>query len=208
VFACWDIGWSDSTAIWLVQQVGLDYHWIWFTQAQHKTAADMMQRLVESGIPLAGHLLPHDAAAKKPGEGTCYRDSLVAAGGMNVKVVPRCNSIWDGVNRLRTMFGKSYFRVPAVEQGLAALEAYHTKPMGVGNLSRDEVHDWASHPASAARTYAEAQLLGMINTMAARKAVASEPRYPDGSIADPGFQQERRKLRLRATALSGHTPFP
>lgn len=204
VFSAWDLGWNDSTTIWLWQKVGLDTHWIWHVRRTQRSAAEMVLELNGTGIPVTAHFIPHDGAQHKPGDGKSYKELLEQAGLVNVHVVPQCRSVWPGIDALRSLIHRSYFRLPQCEKGLEALEAYHSKDItDGGSPSKEPVHDWASHDSDAARTAAEALELGMVNTVAARAALNTPPRYPDGAIVDIGSVIEQRMKRRSGLAVSG-----
>lgn len=204
IFSSWDIGWSDSTSVWIWQIVGRDIHWIWHTKEEQKTAAEMAFILSQTQIPISGHFLPHDAAAKSPDQGKTYKDALTAAGLINIQVVPRTLDIWTGINSLRDLLKRSWFRMPFCEEGIASLEAYHTKPVTAGGvIAREPVHDYSSHDASAARCAAEAIELGLVTSAAARSILNAAPRYPDGSLVDLGSVIEKRIARRSALAKGG-----
>lgn len=209
VFSSWDIGWSDSTAVWLWQRVGRDYLWIWHTRQQGRTAAQMADMLRATGIPIAAHYLPHDAASTTAAVGTNYRDELKKAGLMNLIVVPRASAgVGAGLDYLRNILAQSSFHRTNCNAGLEALEAYHWKEIGDKlTVSREPVHDWASHDADAARIMAEAHILNMVTPAVAKRFEHENPRFPDGSVVDPDeFHRQRNKHRP-ATALSGHRPM-
>jgi hypothetical protein len=205
VFSTWDIGWDDSTSVWLVQIVGRDIHIIWHTRQRGKTAAQMAQTLRDTGIPVAAHYLPHDGTAKNAATGTDYKTELHTAGLNNVIRVPRIADLWIGINKLRNLLPRCLFHSVACKVGLEALEAYHTKDTSSGGVvSKDPVHDWASHDSSALRVFAEALDLGLVTPAVAKRAQEQNPRYPDGSTVDPEAVRMAR-VRRHATALSGHS---
>lgn len=210
VFSIWDLGWDDSMSVWLVQIIGRDVHWIWHKRDRHRTVAEMWAEVDKSGIAVAMTYLPHDANAKDAKEGRSYKDAFEKAGARNIRVVPRCTSIGPGINLLRDLLQRSWFVKGKTDAGLEALEAYHTKDTDSGGLIvKDPVHDWSSHDASAARIFAEALELGMVNTAAAaRKTKEQNPRYPDGSIVNPDQVREvRRRGRENDLVRSGPTPM-
>lgn len=206
VFSAWDIGWDDSTSVWLVQIVGRDILVPWHTRQRGQTAAQMAHVLRETGIPIAAHYLPHDGGAKNAATGTDYKTELGKAGLNNVIRVPRIADLWVGINKLRSLLPRCMFHSVACKQGLEALEAYHTKDTSAGGVvSKDPVHDWASHDSSALRVFAEALDLGLVTPAVARKAQEQNPRFPDGSIVDPAAVAAVRQRARRQTALSGHS---
>lgn len=209
VFSCWDLGWADSTSVWLVQLVGHNVHVIWHTKQEGKTAANMATILNATEIPVATHFVPHDAGAKSPGEGKNYRDSMQAAGFMNIVVVPRIPFLTDGINMLRDLLPRCWFNLTHCVDGIASLEAYHTKDTTAGGITtRDPVHDWSSHDSSALRIFAEALTLGLVRTQAAKRMVRDVPRLPDGSMVSPELVSAvRQRPRCGTLALSGHMPL-
>lgn len=198
VFSAWDLGWNDSTTVWLWQVVGHDIHWIWHVRRTQRSAAEMALEILNSLIPVSAHFIPHDGGQHKPGEGKTYKQLLEESGLMNVTVVPQCRSVWPGIDALRGLIYRSYFRIPQCEKGIEALEAYHAKDVtDGGTIAKEPVHDWSSHDSDAARTAAEALELGLVRSVAARQAVNVNPRYPDGSLVDLGTVIERR-MRTRS----------
>lgn len=205
VFSVWDIGWADSMTIWLFQIVGRDVHWIWHTEQTAHTAAQMVQLMRATEIPIACNLLPHDARKKSPDEGKSFEDHLITAGLVNTRIVPQPRSRGPGINALRSLLARSWFRMPFVQLGIEALEAYHMKETTAGGVTVQEpVHDWSSHSSDAARVAAEAIDLGMVEGAAARRmaAQAAPPRHPDGSYADLDAPRERN-IRRPSMAISG-----
>lgn len=200
VFATWDVGWNDSMSVWLFQVVGLDIRVIWHTRKQFHTAAQMFEILFATGIPISGHLVPHDAGHKAPGEGKNFIDYMKQAGFLNIITIRRITKIWDGINAARALLPRCWFNVPVCSLGLEAMEAYHTKDTTDGSaIQREPVHDWSSHDASAFRYIAEALQEGLVNTLAARRVVQS-PRFPDGSTVDLFTASQRHKRKGRATS--------
>lgn len=172
VFSSWDIGWNDNTSVWLWQICGPEIYWIWHTRQKGKTAAEMANILQLSKIPIQIHYLPHDGANTTAAMGLSYRAALLAAGLQDVRVVPQSRNIWDGINYLRDIMNRSWFRLPDCAQGLEALEAYHTKDVSAGSIiSREPVHDWSSHDSDAARTAAEALMLGLARSGMSKRIV-------------------------------------
>lgn len=205
VFSSWDLGWSDSTSVWLWQFVARDILAIWHTRQKGKTAAQMAQILADTGIPIAAHYLPHDAASTTAAAGTSYKAELTKAGLANLIVVPRSPEIWPGINQTRDMLARAMFRLPFCREGLDALEAYHTKDTSAGGtVTKEPVHDWSSHDSDAVRTMAEALNLGMVTPSVAKRALEQTPRWPDGSMVDHAAVAAVRQRNRRQTALSGH----
>ena len=196
VFAAWDIGWNDTTTVWLFQVLGREIHWVYHVEKRHVTASEMATILRATGMPIAAHYLPHDAGNGNAATGTTYRAELEKAGLAHLYLVPRSTNIWSGINSLRELLQRSRFNVPACEDGLLALNSYHVKDVtNGGTVSKEPVHDWSSHSSDGARIVAEALTLGMVRVPAGfgkRKPLTLEE---DGS-----FKEARAK---HTTALHG-----
>jgi len=175
VWTFWDIGQSDSTAIWAVQLAGPDVLWLDWYECHSEPPSHYAQVMREwaTRYPIAGHFLPHDGGYRTA-VGWSYRDALAQAGLRNVVVVPRTPDIWQGIHELRELLKRSWFHLRTTKQpvadssdqasGLAHLESYRKHLEEAGGVLRDKpVHDAHSHSADAARTFAEAYALGMVD---------------------------------------------
>jgi len=170
VYSVWDIGWNDSTSVWLFQIIGGDIYWLWHMRERRLTAAQAWQRLVQTGIPIAASILPHDADNTTAAAGLSYRAALHNAGATNTIVLPRPREIWTGINAARDCLHRSHIHKTHCAAGIEALEAYHTRDDSKGgSVSREPVHDWSSHDSDAFRYGAEAIKLGLVKTLDARR---------------------------------------
>jgi len=167
VYAAWDIGWNDTSVVWLFQVLGREIHWVYHVERRHATASEMANILRSTGIPVAANYLPHDAGNGNSATGTTYRAELEKAGMVNCYLVPRSVNRWSGINALRELLQRSRFNAGACADGLQALESYHVKDATSGGvISKEPVHDWSSHSSDAARIVAEALTLGMVRAPA------------------------------------------
>ena len=180
LYTAWDLGLSDHTAIWLVQQVGGQVYWLDHYAANQLPlehyAAKMHEWESQYGS-ISTHLLPHDAAHRDP-HGQSYVESLAKEGINRVRVVPRTPDVWRGINALRVLLSRSWFHrrtlVPRINlrgekepSGLSCLEMYRSAPAGTGGALRETpLHDAASHSADAARMFAEALSHGLVAPLA------------------------------------------
>lgn len=182
LYTSWDLGLSDHTAIWLIQQYGGQVYWLDHYAANQlplEHFAGKIREWEQAYGPIAAHFLPHDAAHRDP-HGHSYVESLDACGISAVRVVPRTPDIWRGINGLRGLLARSWFhrrtlaqrvnaRGEAEPSGLSCLERYRTAPPGASGTLRDApLHDACSHSADAARMFAEALSHGMVAPVALR----------------------------------------
>ena len=182
LYTAWDLGLSDHTAIWLVQNYGGGVYWLNHYAANQLPLQHFAGKIREWEArygPIAAHFLPHDAAHRDP-HGQSYVESLAREGILAVRVVPRTPDIWRGINSLRGILAHSWFHRDTLHQrlnlrgekepsGLACLEMYRTAPAGAGGATREmPVHDASSHSADAARMFAEALTHGMVSPVQLR----------------------------------------
>lgn len=177
-FTSWDLGLSDHTAIWLVQVMGDQFHWVDHYAANQEPLAHYAEQMKKwehvYGITVAAHLLPHDAA-RRDAHGVSYVENMARLGLSNVRVVPRTTDIWRGINTLRELLSRSFFHARTQEKrrnmrgeeepgGVEHLELYRSKTSGSGGvLAENPVHDSHSHTADSARTFAEAWAHDMLH---------------------------------------------
>lgn len=165
IWAGWDLGYRDRTAIWLVQYDGLELRWLWFTQGSGKQTYDFVREIACSGYRVHGHIVPHDAAYMDKTGTKNYVSEMRKHGCQNIRVVPRTKDIWLGINNLRSLIHKSYFLKPNMEDGFKALQMYRAELDASKGISKTvPVHDSTSHAADAARTIAEGIQHNMLST--------------------------------------------
>ncbi|CAN5504782.1 phage terminase large subunit [soil metagenome] len=167
VHTFWDVGSPQTTVTWYVQLVGeairvIDVDLHTKDRPLDFTTTQRVAHILSKGYALGHHFLPHDASALQKG-GKSFVTELLEAGLPNIKVVRRTHDIWVGINRLRQLLPRMTFRLPQCERGIEALQNYHTDNRANGTLVGEEpIHDWSSHSADALRTFAEAEMYGMI----------------------------------------------
>ncbi len=156
VHVFWDLGWADSTSLWFAQLVGFEIRVIDYVENTQKPIAWYLMECQQRSYVYGDFWLPHDARAKSLGTGKSIEE-IVRASGRTVRIVPRL-SVEDGINATRTMFPNIWFDSERCVTGLNALRHYRyevisepTRPGELGALSRQPVHDWASHGADGFR---------------------------------------------------------
>jgi hypothetical protein len=200
VYASWDIGWNDTTAIWFFQVIANAVFWIRHIEEKGRSASEMATVVRETKIPIARHYLPHDAGASHANTGTNYAFELQKAGIANTTILPRTMDIWNGINQLRDIIPRSWFNITGCDAGIAYLDSYHTKPATAGGaISREPVHDISSNTADAARYAAEALALGIVND-AAKPQAPRQVEIIDGNY-DPLERDTRGRRRQEFVSL-------
>ncbi len=148
VFACWDLGIGDATAIWIGQICGFEWHWIRYYE-HTGTALDKDVDWIKA-LPYAvhTHYLPHDAEAREKQTGMTTTEFLEERG-LNCEVVPRANPI-DRITAVQLKFSRFWFDETGCSTGIEALRMYRAHyDEKRKTLDPKPFHDWASHGADA-----------------------------------------------------------
>ena len=158
VYAAFDLGFTDPTAIWFVQikEDGwvdvIDYEEITRT-----SIPELIPVLRNKSWYYAELQLPHDGPHHEVTSGTTTEKILTTAG-FHVRTMPRTD---DGaqIPSVRQLLPRCRFaNTRPVQRGLDCLRHYHNKAKqddgGRTSWSPKPVHDWSSHAAKAFATLA------------------------------------------------------
>jgi hypothetical protein len=198
VHTFWDLGSPINTVVWYGQFVGPEIRIVDCDKDLDLTPVQRVGHMLKKGYVFGDHFLPHDAMATQK-SGITFQAELSAAGLSSVRIVPKTNDIWVGINRLRQLMPRMTFRLPACDAGLEALSNYHTRRESSGGLATDiPVHDWSSHASDALRTLAEAEMAGMIkgeSDIARKRINGGKPRVLTG-FRDPAVSGPRPRVLM------------
>jgi len=151
VHAVFDLGWSDSTAIWFLQFVGMETRLIRYIEDSQKTISYYLATMQTFGYVYDTIWLPHDAENKTLAAAGRSIDDIVRAAGFKTNILPRV-PILDSINAARTIFPNCYFDREHTADGLACLRHYRYEvDPDTGQFSRNPLHDHYSHGADAFR---------------------------------------------------------
>ena len=144
----WDLGRSDHTSIWFIQQVGYEYRVIDFYESNLKHIDHYLKVLQDRSYLYGTLWLPHDAAAKQLGSKMTIEEQARAKF-TSVRIVPRV-SIKDKINAARTVFPQCYFDQDRCAEGLQHLRHYRFEvDQQTKQFSQHPLHDEHSDAASA-----------------------------------------------------------
>ena len=150
-----DLGFADATAIWFAQHVQGEIRLIDHHEESGQAFPHYMQLLQARGYTYRTMWLPHDAKATQLGTGRSVEE-MARNAGWRVQMVPNLG-LEDGINAARVMFANMWFDETRCERGLLALRNYAYKADMAGTpVSREPIHNWASHSADALRMVAVA----------------------------------------------------
>lgn len=153
VSTAWDLGFSDSTAIWFVQQIGRELHVIDYYEANGQGLDHYAHVLREKGYLYDKHYFPHDVQQHELSTGKS-RVATLRELGLNPTVVHN-HMVMDGINAVRLVFDRMWFDDKKCQRGLEALRNYRREYDDKNKLYKPKpLHDWTSHGADALRYFA------------------------------------------------------
>lgn len=156
VHTAWDLGRNDATAIWFVQKHGTGWAIIDYLANTSVGIDWYVQELKNKPYNYGEHLLPHDAENEQLVSTTgSIADTVQGMGLKNVRIVPRTKSVANDINEVRQILPICWFDKEKTEKGIDALRSYRRVWDEKLKAYRDTpLHDWASDPADAFRTFA------------------------------------------------------
>lgn len=157
VHTAWDLGANDATVIWFVQRTPMGWAVIDYL-ANTTVGIDWYAREIKAKPYVYGeHLLPHDGGDARLAlpEAASIADTLTGLGLKGVRVVPRTPSVANDINEVRKVLPTCVFDQEKCAPGIDALRSYRREWDENLKAYRDKpLHDWASDPADAFRTFA------------------------------------------------------
>jgi hypothetical protein len=149
----WDLGVSDSTAIWFIQMVGKERRLIDYYETSGVGLDHYAKVLEEKDYVWGHHFFPHDIANRELSTGHSRADTLRGLG-IEPEIVPQAAPL-DGINAVRRMLDSTWIDPERCERGLEALKQYRREwDDKLKTWKMRPRHDWSSHGADALRTFA------------------------------------------------------
>lgn len=147
-YACWDLGIGDSTAIWVFQIVGKEWHWLRYYENSSQRLDHYVDWVKALPFTVHKHFLPHDAEARELQTGNSRLEFLTERQ-FDCDVVPRHN-VDDRINAARVKFNRFWFDKDGCGDGIKVLRMYRAEYDDKHKtLKPRPLHDWASHGADA-----------------------------------------------------------
>ncbi len=154
VFTAWDIGVSDSTAIWFFQRAGLEIRVIDYYEASGVGVDHYAKVLRERPYAYAMALWPHDGGHRQMATGDTL-DGTFRSLGFAVTVLPR-EGVEHGIQAVRNLLPRCWFDADRCARGIECLRSYQRAwNEKLRTFSMEPLHNWASHGADAFRTLAK-----------------------------------------------------
>lgn len=149
VNTAWDLGVSDSTAIWFFQQTGREVRLIDYLEAAGHGLDYYARELAKRGYLYGTHFAPHDIQVRELGTG---KSRLEIAKGLGITFRPLANlPVADGISAARLTINRMYFDATKCAVGIDALRQYREKRDEKRGINLGPLHDWTSHAADAFR---------------------------------------------------------
>jgi hypothetical protein len=153
VHTAWDLGSNDATAVWFVQRHGTGWGVIDYLAGSSSKIDRYVKEILDKPYIYGEHLMPHDADSETMLGSV--KESAAALGLKNIRVVPRTESVANDINEVRQVLPVCYFDKEKTAPGVDALRSYRRVWDEKLHTYRDKpLHDWASDPADAFRTFA------------------------------------------------------
>ncbi len=153
VHTAWDLGYNDSTAIWLFQLVSKEIRLIDYVEGSGESLSHWINLLKSKDYTYGRHLAPHDINVKEYSSGMS-RLSTARNLGFNMVAVPKLEII-AGIDSVRNILNRCWFDENKCGKGIKALENYKKEWDDRHACWRSQpLHNWASHCADSFRTLA------------------------------------------------------
>lgn len=157
VWTAWDLGYTDSTAIWFGQVCGREIHLIDYFEGNSQPLSAYVEVLKDRanrlGYRYSKHYFPHDVQANELTIGKS-RVAVLRELGVTPTVVPQ-HAVLDGINAVRRLFDRLWIDERNCERGLNAITSYRREWDDKRKIFQDRpYHDWSSHGSDALRCFA------------------------------------------------------
>ena len=157
VHTFWDLGRNDTTAIWFMQSIGLQYRFIDCYEHRLVDLDHYMRVLKDKDYMYGEHYLPHDVEVITLGSGNRSRKQILEEGGVKpIHVCPRIANINEGIEQTRKKLASCWFDADRCEKGLDALRNYqYVFDEKYDTFRQTPLHNWASNYADAFRQFGQ-----------------------------------------------------
>ncbi len=183
VNTAWDMGYSDKTAIWFWQRVGMEVRLIDFYQASFEDAEHYIAILRERGYKYGEHYVPHDAANKLLAAGGKSIIEQLHKGGIKTRVVAATSQA-NQIEALRWVM-KNMWIDSQCEVGIACLREYRYRWIEDKQAYSDEPrHDSNSHAADAA------EIIGQVLRKEVKEDSPPKPKFLEEMSLNDLFEAE------------------
>ena len=114
----WDLGLSDSTAVWFVQSSRGQHRIIDYYEVSGLSIPEIMADIKRKPYSLGTFVFPHDVTKGDYSTGRTQRQMFTEHGARPSRVVPRCASKRESINAARVVLASCFFDREKCERGL------------------------------------------------------------------------------------------
>ena len=155
VHTLWDLGISDQMAIWFVQFIQKNMHFIDYYENSNYALGHYASVLQGKGYMYAMHHLPHDGAKRQlttAEKAISIESQLKNLGVRPTKIHVRTHNVYAEIQRVRSFLSRCYFNKETTGEGYEALKQYQREfDEGRQVFKTTPLHNWASNGADAFR---------------------------------------------------------
>ena len=154
----WDLGVSDSVAVWFSQEASGVERFIDYYEDTEQTVERLVDMLNKRGYTYGTHYLPHDGNQRKQGEKENLTPQQMFAnlGVTNTVIVPRVATRLIGINATRMKLSMAIFDAVKCALGLSRIKQYRKKwNKTLGCAIDDEPEHDNSHGPDALRQWGQ-----------------------------------------------------
>lgn len=154
VFTFWDLGMSDSTAIWWMQPYKKELRFIYYYENNGEGLDhyfEVIKKIQDKyKFSYHAHFAPHDIKVREFTTGKSRLEYALSRGFM-FKITPDI-SVQDGIDAVRVLFSSFIIHETNCKQGIDCIQEYRKKYSEDNHCySNTPLHNWASHGADALR---------------------------------------------------------
>jgi len=143
----WDLGVSDSNAIWFAQHIGNETRLIDYYENSGEGLLHYIQALRQKPYVYGKHYAPHDIEVREFSTGRSRRDTALNLG-IDFIVGKKIDKM-ESIDSLRRFLGRCWFDQGRCKTGIAALRNFHKAFNDKTRTFSSPVHDWSSHGVDA-----------------------------------------------------------
>lgn len=150
-----DLGRSDMTSIWFMQQFGMEHHAVDFYENCGFGMDHYLEEIQNRRYIIGTIYLPHDGGHHHLSASKSIKAQVSEAypGDGRVRVLNAINPV-TGINAVRQLFPRLSFNEITCDVGLNALGHYQYKvDPETGQRSKEPLHNWASHASDSLEGY-------------------------------------------------------
>jgi len=153
VHTAWDLGYADSTAIWLFQLDGQRINLLEYYENSGEALPFYISWLKAKGYTYENHFVPHDASQHEFGSGLTRTE---IARSLGIRFIQSLNlGIQEGIDSVRNILHRCYFDEEKCATGIKYLDSYRKQwNDNQGCWSSKPLHNFASHCSDSFRILA------------------------------------------------------